>query len=46
MTHHQRKVDCTVRFSKTKSSTTQYYLHNAHGDVVNLTSTSGNSTKA
>jgi len=26
--------------SKTKSSTTQYYLHNAHGDVVNLTNTS------
>ena len=32
--------------SKTKNSTTQYYLHNAHGDVVNLTNTSGNSTKA
>ena len=32
--------------SMTSGSTTQYYLHNAHGDVVNLTNTSGNSTKA
>ena len=30
----------------TSGSTTQYYLHNAHGDVVNLTNASGNSTKA